>query len=149
MGLASSGSGGRPPSVCRTEEDDPRSSDIQNVLSMNLRARGTLADPQVDLTAGVQNIGLSQIGLGQARLHYTYGDARSVFNALLSAPKGGTLVAKGEMKQDLSLPTLRKGVDFARVPLELDVDAHQFDLAFLSGSQLPMVRSIGGVLRMD
>ncbi|MCY1081946.1 translocation/assembly module TamB domain-containing protein [Archangium lansingense] len=150
MGLAeSSGSLNRAGTVCRTEDEDSRSSDIQNVLSLNLRARGTLADPQVDLNAGVQNIGLSQIGLGQARLHYTYGDARSVFNALLSAPKGGTLVAKGEAKQDLSLPALRRGVDFSRMPLEVDVDAHQFELSFLSGSQLPMVRSIGGVLRME
>ena len=150
MGLAAaSGSEARPRSVCRTEEDDSQSSDIQNVLSLNLRARGTLADPEMDLTAGVQDIGLSQIGLGQARLHYTYGNARSVFNALLSAPKGGTLVAKGHATQDLSLPALRRGVDFSRVPLEVDVDAHQFDLAFLSGAQLPMVRSIGGVLRME
>jgi len=149
MGLASSGPGARAPSICRTEEDDSRSADIQNVLSLSMKARGTLADPQVDLTAGVQNIGLSQIGLGQARLHYTYADARSVFNALLSAPKGGTLLAKGQVTQDLSLPTLRKGVNFARVPLDVDVDAHQFDLSFLSGAQLPMVRSIGGVLRME
>ena len=70
-----------------------------------------------------------------------------MFNALLSAPKGGTLLAKGQVTQDLSLPTLRKGVNFARVPLDVDVDAHQFDLSFLSGAQLPMVRSIGGVLR--
>ncbi|HEX5749835.1 MAG TPA: translocation/assembly module TamB domain-containing protein [Archangium sp.] len=149
MGLASSHAGGRPGSVCRTEEQDSRSTDIQNVLSLNLRARGTLADPQVDLTAGVQNIGLSQIGLGQARLHYTYEDARSVFNALLSAPRGGTMMAKGQVTQELSLPTLRKGVDFSRAPLDVDVDAHQFDLSFLSGSQLPMVRTIGGVLRME
>lgn len=150
MGLATStGAHPRAPSVCRTEEEDSRGSDIQNVLSMELRARGTLADPEVDLTAGVQNIGLSQIGLGQARLHYTYGNARSVFNALLSAPKGGTLVAKGQAAQDLSLPALRRGVDFSRLPLDVDVDAHQFDLSFLSGSQLPMVRSIGGVLRME
>ncbi|HYO59570.1 translocation/assembly module TamB domain-containing protein [Archangium sp.] len=135
--------------VCRGDEEDTRSSDLQNVLSLSLRARGTLADPQVDLTAGVQNIGVSQIGLGQARLHYTYDDARSTFNALLSAPKGGTLVAQGHVTQELSLPALRRGVNFARVPLEVDVDAHQFDLSFLSGSQLPMVRSIGGVLRME
>ncbi|KFA87094.1 translocation/assembly module TamB [Archangium violaceum] len=149
MGLASAPSGGRPASVCRTEEQDSRSTELQNVLSLNLRARGTLADPQVDLTAGVQNIGVSQIGLGQARLHYTYENARSVFNALLSAPGGGTLMAKGQVTQELSLPTLRKGVDFARVPLEVEADAHQFDLTFLSGSQLPMVRNLGGVLRME
>jgi translocation and assembly module TamB len=135
--------------VCRGEEEAQDSSGLQNVLTLSLRARGTLADPQVDLTAGVQNIGVSQIGLGQARLHYTYEDARSTFNALLSAPRGGTLVAQGHATQDLSLPTLRRGVDFSRVPLEVDVDAHQFDLSFLSGSQLPQVRSIGGVLRME
>ncbi|WP_395833230.1 translocation/assembly module TamB domain-containing protein [Archangium violaceum] len=121
----------------------------QNVLSLSLRARGTLEEPQVDLTAGVQNIGVSQIGLGQARLHYTYDNARSTFTANLTSPNGGTLVARGHATQDLSLSALRRGVDYSRTPLEVDVDSHQFDLSFLSGSQLPMVRSIGGMLQMD
>ncbi|PTL81130.1 translocation/assembly module TamB domain-containing protein [Vitiosangium sp. GDMCC 1.1324] len=136
---------------CRTstEEEEPQLPDHQNVLTLNLRARGTLEEPQVDLTAGVQNIGVSQIGFGEARLHYTYDSARSTLSALLSSPKGGTLVARGSATQELSLSTLRRGLDYKQVPFEVDMDAHQFDLSFLSGSRLPMVRAIGGVLRME
>ncbi|MFL5354832.1 translocation/assembly module TamB domain-containing protein [Archangium sp.] len=136
---------------CRTgaTEDEEQLPDQQNILSVSLRARGTLEEPQMDLTAGVQNIGVSQVGLGQARLHYTYDKARSEFTAQLASPKGGTLLARGHATQELSLSAVRRGLDFSRAPLEVDVDAHQFDLSFLSGSRLPMVRSIGGVLAMD
>ncbi|MGZ3459379.1 MAG: translocation/assembly module TamB domain-containing protein, partial [Archangium sp.] len=142
---------GRVRPSCRSEEEEEAApgAEPQNVLTLDMRARGTLDAPQVDLTAGVQHIGLSEMGLGQAQLHYTYGDALSAFTAILTAPKGGTLTARGEARQELSLPALRRGVDAARVPLEVDVDAHQFDLSFLSGSRLPLVRSIGGVLLLD
>ena len=139
-------------SVCRgidRQVKSATSAEPQNVLSLDLKARGTLDDPTVDLTAGVQNIGVSQMGLGQANLHYTYANAHSDFTALLNSPKGGTLVAHGKLTQDFSLPTLRKGLHTDRAPLRVDVEAHQFDLGFLSGAQLPMVRSIGGVLAMN
>ncbi|MBM7113491.1 translocation/assembly module TamB [Archangium primigenium] len=121
----------------------------QNVIALTLRARGTLEDPQVDLTAGLQNIGVDQMGLGHASVHYTYADAKSAFEALLTSPTGGTLMARGSAKQDLSLSTLRKGMDPNRIPIEVQLDSHQFDLGFLSGSQLPMVRTLGGELIME
>jgi len=136
---------------CRAGErsEEPANATPQNVLSLSLRARGTLEEPQVDLTAGVQNIGVDQMGLGHASVHYTYASAKSAFEALLTSPKGGTLVARGSAKQDLSLPTLRKGLDINRIPIEVQLDSHQFDLSFLSGSQLPMVRTLGGELVME
>jgi translocation and assembly module TamB len=135
--------GGEP----REERDN--TSEPQNVVSLSLRARGTLDEPVVDLSAGVQNIGVSELGLGQARLHYTYADARSAFDALLTSPKGGTLTAKGHATQDLSLPALRRGVNTDRIPLVVELDSHQFDLSFLSGARLPMVRTLGGELLMN
>ncbi|MET0405840.1 MAG: translocation/assembly module TamB domain-containing protein, partial [Cystobacter sp.] len=132
-----------------TREQRADDSEPQNVLTLSLNARGTLDDPRLDLTAGVQNIGVSQMGLGQARLHYTYADARSMFDALLTSPKGGTLTAKGHATQELSLPALRRGVKTERIPLVVELDSQQFDLSFLSGAQLPMVRTIGGELVMN
>lgn len=152
MGLSTAATPQSRLTECRTstsEEDEAQLPDHQNVLSLSLRARGTLEQPQVDLTAGVQNIGVAEVGLGQARLHYAYDNARSEFTAQLASPKGGTLLARGHATQALSLSAVRRGLDVSRVPLEVDVDAYQFDLSFLSGSRLPMVRSIGGVLAMD
>jgi translocation and assembly module TamB len=122
---------------------------VQGLLSLDLSARGTLDDPELTLTAGMQQLGVRQFALGQARLHYTYDEARSALDALLTSPNGGTLLVRGQAPQELSLPALRRGVDFARVPLEADVDAQRFDLSFLSGSQLPMVRTLGGMLQAD
>ncbi|WP_257458318.1 translocation/assembly module TamB domain-containing protein [Archangium lipolyticum] len=122
---------------------------LQGILSLELAASGTLDDPKVELTSGMQQLGVRQFALGQARLHYTYEDTRSVLDALLTSPNGGTLLVKGQAKQTLSLPAMRRGVDFTRAPFEMDLDARQFDLSFLSGSQIPMVRTIGGILQAD
>ncbi len=122
---------------------------MQGVLSLELSARGTLDDPNLELITGLQQLGVRQFALGQARFHYAYDDARSVLDALLTSPNGGTLLMRGEAQQELSLPALQRGVAFARVPVEVDLDAQRFDLSFLSGSQLPMVRTIGGMLQAD
>ncbi len=122
---------------------------MQGVLSLELAARGTLDDPNLELAAGLQQLGVRQFALGQARFHYAYDDARSVLDALLTSPNGGTLLVKGQAQQELSLPALQRGVAFARVPLDVDIDAQRFDLSFLSGSQLPMVRTLGGMLQAD
>ncbi len=122
---------------------------VQGVFSLELSARGTLNDPELELSAGLQQLGVRQFALGQARFHYTYDEARSALDALLTSPNGGTLLVRGQATQDLSLPTLRQGVSFERAPLEMDLDARQFDLSFLSGSQIPMVRTLGGMLQAD
>ncbi|HEX8436655.1 translocation/assembly module TamB domain-containing protein [Archangium sp.] len=122
---------------------------VQGIFSLELAARGTLANPELELTSGLQQLGVRQFALGQARFHYTYDEARSALDALLTSPNGGTLLVRGQATQELSLPALRRGVSFARAPLEVDLDAQQFDLSFLSGSQLPMVRTLGGMLQAD
>ena len=122
---------------------------MQGILSLELAARGTLDDPTLELAAGLQQLGVRQFALGQARFHYAYDDARSVLDALLTSPNGGTLLVKGQAQQELSLPALQRGVAFALVPLDVDIDAQRFDLSFLSGSQLPMVRTLGGMLQAD
>ncbi|HSP77498.1 MAG TPA: translocation/assembly module TamB domain-containing protein, partial [Myxococcaceae bacterium] len=121
---------------------------LRGVLSLNLSARGTLDAPEVKLTTGMQQLGLGPLALGQGRLHYTYADARSTLDALLTSENGGTLLVRGQAPQALSLELLRRGVDFSRVPLEADVVARRFDMSTLSGA-LPLVRSLRGELRAD
>ncbi|MBZ4416280.1 translocation/assembly module TamB domain-containing protein [Myxococcus sp. RHST-1-4] len=134
-------SGAPPPPGTRRE-------DLNGVLAVEVAARGTLDTPQVDLTAGVQKLGVGDLGLGQVRLHYTYNDARSSFDALLTAPAGGTLVVSGRVDLDVSLPAIRQGLQTSRAPLEVALKARNFDPSFLSGAT-EMVRTLGGLVQAD
>ncbi|MDY7227466.1 translocation/assembly module TamB domain-containing protein [Hyalangium rubrum] len=121
---------------------------LQGVISLEFTARGTPAAPQVDLTAGLQKLGVGTLALGQARIHYGYSDARSQLDALVTAPAGGTLLLKAGIPLDLSLPAVQQGLEVNRVPLDVTLVARQFDMGFLSGAH-EMVRSLGGVLEAD
>jgi translocation and assembly module TamB len=129
---------------------DPSSfpADLKATLSLEFAARGTPATPQVDLTAGLQQLGVGSLALGQARLHYTYAEARSQLDALITAPAGGTLLVKAGIPLDLSLPSVQQGLDTGKVPLDVTMVARRFDMGFLSGVH-EMVRSLGGVLEAD
>ncbi|NBD12445.1 translocation/assembly module TamB domain-containing protein [Corallococcus silvisoli] len=124
----------------------------QGVLSMELVARGTPEAPEVELNAGLQGLGVAQTALGQARLHYSYSEAKSLIDAMLTAPGGGSLVLGGTMELDLSLPALQseqgpaKKLD--RAPVELSLRARRFDPTFLSGIS-PYVRTLGGFIQAD
>ena len=61
----------------------------QGVLSMELLARGTPEAPELELNAGMQGLGVAQTALGQARLHYSYSEAKSLIDAMLTAPAAG------------------------------------------------------------
>ncbi|RKH06039.1 translocation/assembly module TamB domain-containing protein [Corallococcus carmarthensis] len=124
----------------------------QGVLSMELVARGTPEAPELELNGGLQGLGVAQTALGQARLHYSYSQAKSLFDAMLTAPGGGSLLLGGTMELDLSLPAFQaaqgpaKKVD--RAPVEVSLRARRFDPTFLSGIS-PYVRSLGGLMQAD
>ncbi|NPC86451.1 translocation/assembly module TamB, partial [Pyxidicoccus fallax] len=121
---------------------------VQGVLAVEVAARGTLDTPQLDITAGVQKLGVGALGLGQARLHYAYNNARSTFDALLTAPAGGTLMVNGRLDLDVSLPAIQRGLRTTQAPMEVALKARNFDPSFLSGAT-EMVRSLGGILQAD
>ncbi|WP_208718747.1 translocation/assembly module TamB domain-containing protein [Corallococcus sicarius] len=124
----------------------------QGVLSMELAARGTPEAPEIEMSAGMQHLGVAQTALGQARLDYAYSNAKSLFDAMLTAPGGGSLVLGGTLGLDLSLPAFQaaqgpaKKVD--RAPVELMLRARAFDPSFLSGIS-PYVRTLGGIMQAD
>jgi translocation and assembly module TamB len=122
-----------------------RDSGLQGKLSLEFAARGTPATPQVDVTAGLQGLGVGTLALGQARIHYTYLDAQSKLDALVTAPAGGTLLVKAGIPLDLSLPAVQQGLNTDKMPLDVTLVAQGFDMSFLSGAH-EMVRSLGGVL---
>ncbi|GHG94339.1 translocation/assembly module TamB domain-containing protein [Comamonas sp. JC664] len=125
-----------------------RSKGIQGVLAMELGARGTLDTPQLELTAGVQGLGMGNTGLGQVRLNYAYKDTRSRFDLLFTEPGGGTLLVNGGLGMDVSLPAITRGLQTDTAPVEVALKARDFNPAFLSGT-VEMLRSIGGILQAD
>jgi translocation and assembly module TamB len=129
-------------------EPSLRERGLQGTLSLEFSARGTPATPQVVATAGLQQLGVGKLALGQARVHYTYLDAKSQLDALVTAPAGGTLLVKAGVPLDLSLPAVQQGLDTKQVPLDVTLVARRFDMSFLSGAH-EMVRSLGGVLEAD
>ncbi|QSQ28584.1 translocation/assembly module TamB domain-containing protein [Pyxidicoccus parkwayensis] len=141
------------PGIARARASTPAapgtsSQQVQGVLAVEVAARGTLDTPEVDLTAGVQKLGVGSLGLGQARLHYAYKGIHSAFDAMLTAPTGGTLLVTGGMDLDVSLPAFEKGLQYTRAPLEVSLKARNFDPAFLSGAT-EMVRKLGGLVQAD
>ena len=139
-----------PPSAARgaPPTQGTRPMGLQGVLAMELGARGTLDAPQVKLTAGVQDLGMGNTGLGQVRLYYAYKDTRSRFDLLLTEPGGGTLLVDGGLGLDVSLPALTRGLQTDNAPVQVALKARDFNPAFLSGT-VEMLRSIGGVLQAD
>ncbi|RYZ37129.1 MAG: hypothetical protein EOO71_29180, partial [Myxococcaceae bacterium] len=124
----------------------------QGVLSMELAARGTPEAPEIEMSAGMQGLGVAQTALGQARITFAYSEAKSLFDAMLTAPGGGSLTLGGTLGLDLSLPAFQseqgpaKKVD--RAPVELALRARAFDPSFLSGIS-PYVRTLGGIMQAD
>ncbi|MDC0710598.1 translocation/assembly module TamB domain-containing protein [Stigmatella sp. ncwal1] len=131
---------------------------LQGILSLELNAAGTPAAPKLDLTVGLQELGVNKPGvnkpdekklpLGQARFHYAYANARSQVDALITAPAGGTLLVEANVPLDLSLNAMKQTLDVSTVPLDVTLRARGFDLAFLSGAH-DMIRTLGGVLEAD
>ncbi|EAU64356.1 conserved hypothetical protein [Stigmatella aurantiaca DW4/3-1] len=121
---------------------------LQGIVSLELNAAGTPAAPKIDLTAGLQELGVGKLALGQARFHYAYANARSQADALVTAPAGGTLLVEAHVPLDLSLHAMKQPLDVSTVPLDVTLRARNFDMAFLSGAH-EMIRSLGGVLEAD
>ncbi|WP_338863582.1 translocation/assembly module TamB domain-containing protein [Myxococcus stipitatus] len=138
----------RAQSVTASKSVAPESKSLQGELSVELSARGTLDTPHIELTAGAQKLGMGDLALGQARMHYDYQNARSTFDVLLSAPAGGTLHVDGKVNLDVSLPALRKGLETARAPLDVTINARDFDPSFLSGA-VEVMRGVGGLIQAD
>lgn len=121
---------------------------IQGDLALELSASGTPEAPRVDVLGGLQKLGVGELALGQARMHYQYADERSTLDALLTSPSGGSLLLRADTRLNLSLPALQRGLQTADMPLDAELVARGFDMSFLSGAT-PTVRTLGGVLRAD
>ncbi|MCI0672271.1 MAG: translocation/assembly module TamB, partial [Myxococcaceae bacterium] len=106
---------------------------------------GTLADPDARLQLGFTELGRGHLALGKADVTWTYSDTRNALDAVLTAPGGGKLELTGTTTLDLSLPSLRSGLDLEHARVDARLDSQDFALDFLSGAT-QTVRRVGGIL---
>ncbi|HEY8206298.1 MAG TPA: translocation/assembly module TamB domain-containing protein [Myxococcaceae bacterium] len=117
-------------------------------VAARLRGRGTLADPELDLLADVEQLRTAEACVGRGSIRSHYARALSTFQVALTTSGQGRATVEGSLKLDLSVLALRRGVDVSKAPLEVSLSARNFELAVLSGS-LPRVRRIGGKLSAE
>ncbi len=117
-------------------------------VSLDLEVKGTLDDPKLVIDSTVQNLSFGKVPLGQARLvSRTQGKAQTIGLAL-KASGASELRATGTVGLDPSIETLRRGLEWTALPIDVSVTSRAFELGFLSGVH-PMVRTVGGELTVQ
>ncbi len=116
--------------------------------SLELDMKGTLADPKLTIDGTVQNLSFGKVPLGQARLVSRTQGTSQVVGLTLRAAGNSELRATGTVGVDLAIDTLRNGLSWTAIPLDLGITAKDFDLGFLSGVT-PVVRTVGGQLTLE
>ncbi|MGC4123174.1 MAG: hypothetical protein QM765_53125 [Myxococcales bacterium] len=104
-----------------------------------------LADPALEWDARIENLRSGLQPLARLALSGAYRDAAATVLVALEAAKGGAAKARGTLKADLSLPSLVRGVAWARAPVEARLDATSVDLSVLEGLSRSL-RSMAGTL---
>lgn len=116
--------------------------------SLEFDMKGTLDDPRLTIDGTVQNLSFGKVPLGQARLVSRTQGTSQVLGLTLRASGNSELRATGTVGVDLAIDTLRKGITWTAIPLDLGITAKDFDLGFLSGVT-PVVRTVGGQLSLQ
>ncbi|HZA13717.1 MAG TPA: translocation/assembly module TamB domain-containing protein, partial [Myxococcaceae bacterium] len=117
---------------------------LSGITRGRINARGTLADPTVELDGAIEGLGTAQsASVGDISMRYRYRSALSVLEADLTSRGEGRMTVRGRAPLDLSWKGTRKPVVWQRVPIEANVEAVAFNPAFLSGA-LPKLQRIGG-----
>ncbi|HYV44563.1 MAG TPA: translocation/assembly module TamB domain-containing protein [Myxococcaceae bacterium] len=117
-------------------------------LAARVRGRGTLADPQVEVLANAEQLRTGDACIGRGTVSLRYARAVSTVKAALTSSGQGRATVEGTVKLDLSAPALRRGVKVGDAPLEVALQAKDFELGVLGG-YLPRVRQISGKLSAD
>ena len=116
--------------------------------SLEFDMKGTLDDPKLTIDGTVQNLSFGKVPLGQARLVSRTQGTSQVVGLTLRASGNSELRATGTVGVDLAVDTLRKGLAWRSIPVDLGITAKDFDLGFLSGVT-PVVRTVGGQLTLQ
>lgn len=129
--------------------------DASTPPSGNLQAyaqlKGTLRDPKAEVRGHVDNLALGKTPLGHGKVTVDYQNALTTLGATFGPTRDATdgiFRARGQLKLDLALPALQKGLSPMDAPFNATVQARQFDLGFLTGMNAT-VRTVKGQLDAD
>ena len=122
-----------------------RSRAIHGMFQLKAEGSGTLNNPRLSLVSRIDKLGVGAHRVGQVSLSFDYAQASSKLKTTLTSTSGGQLQIFGNTKLDLSIPSLKKGLDYRHAPLGVQLTSQNFELGFLSGLS-PTVRTLGGTL---
>ncbi len=114
-------------------------------VAATLEAGGTLEAPTARLFGTLANLRFDRVALGSARFDLKSTGTQQSFTVALGGQGRDDFKAKGTLGLDHRLSTLRHGLNWKAAPIDLSLDARNFDLGFLSGST-DLLRIVGGRL---
>ncbi len=131
---------GLPP---ETDRAPPRA--FNGRLHADVSIDGTLRAPTGVVHVQVDDVRLDKTFVGYARVEASYADRQAKLDARLTTQNGGTLHATSATKIDLGYPGVTRPLDVRQLPLDVRVDAKDFDLHGFSGATDDL-RTVAGLL---
>ena len=131
---------GLPP---ETDRAPPRA--FNGRLHADVSIDGTLRAPTGVVHVQVDDVKLDKTSVGYGRLEASYGDGQAKLDARLTTQNGGTLHATSATKIDLGYPGVTRPLDVRKLPLDVRIDAKDFDLRGFSGATDDL-RTVAGLL---
>ena len=131
---------GLPP---ETDRAPPRA--FNGRLHADVSIDGTLRAPTGVVHVQVDDVKLDKTFVGYGRLEASYGDRQAKLDARLTTQNGGTLHATSATKIDLGYPGVTRPLDVRKLPLDVRIDAKDFDLRGFSGATDDL-RTVAGLL---
>jgi hypothetical protein len=126
-----------------SERQPPRV--LKGKVHADLSLDGSLREPRLSAHVQASDCRLDKSLVGAAELAVNYAAHKLDADARLTTVNGGRLHLAARTTADLGYPAVTAGLDVRRLPLEVDLDAKDFDLQGLSGAT-PQLRSVAGLL---
>jgi translocation and assembly module TamB len=126
-----------------SDREPPR--ELRGRAHADLAVDGTIGAPRVLFHLQASDIYLDKALVGYAQVEASYADRHATVDARLTSHNGGTLRAKAAMTANLGYPAVTRGLDVRRAPLDVKLDAQNFDVQGLSGAT-QQLRTVGGLV---
>lgn len=118
------------------------------LLSGTVDVGGTLEAPTARVLGTLKDLRFDRAALGSARFDLGSTPTEQRFNVALGGQGRDDFKAKGTTGVDLRLSSLRRGLKWSQAPVDLTLEARNFDLGFLSGST-ELLRVVAGRLDLS
>lgn len=121
---------------------------LKGKLHADLALDGSLRAPRLVAHVRASDLSLDKSLVGAAEVAITYAAHKLGADARLTSANGGALHLTAATTADLGYPAVTRPLDLRRLPIELQLDARDFDLKGLSG-MIPELRTVAGRLSAD